>query len=83
MIWTAQHEEILLREILTYESFNHKSGTVQRGESWKLIVESLNSLDEPKYTVTHRSVREKYTVMEKKLYKTYKFGRKGFWDSPR
>ena len=33
MIWTAQHEEILLREILTYEPFNHKSVTVQRGES--------------------------------------------------
>ena len=69
MIWTAQHEEILLREILTYEPFNHKSGTIQRGESWKLIAESLNSLDEPKYTVTHRSVREKYTVMEKNYKK--------------
>ena len=65
MVWTAQHEEILCREILTYEPFNYKSGTVQRGEAWKLIAESLNSLDNPKYTVSHRSVREKYTLLEK------------------
>ena len=76
MIWTAQHEKILLREILTYEPFNHKSGTVQRGESWKLIAESLNSLDEAKYTITHRSVREKYTVMEKKNIKNVQVRKK-------
>ena len=65
MIWTHQHEEILLREILTYEPFNHMSGTVQRGETWQLIAETLNTLDVPKFTVNHRSVREKYSLMEK------------------
>ena len=69
MTWTPQHEEILLREILTYEPYNYKSGTVQRGESWKLIAETLNTLDVPKFTVNHRSVREKYTLMEKNYVK--------------
>ena len=65
MIWTKIHEEILCREILTYEPFNYKSGTVQRGEAWKLIAESLNSLDNPKFSVSHRGVRERYTVLER------------------
>ena len=69
MNWTSKHEEILLREILTYEPFNYKSGTTQRGEIWKLIAESLNALENPKYTVNHRSVREKYTLMEKNYKK--------------
>ena len=65
MVWTLQHEEILVREIYTYEPYNHKSGTTQRGESWKLIADTLNTLDNPKFTVTHRAVRERYGLMEK------------------
>ncbi|XP_066933565.1 DNA ligase 1-like [Clytia hemisphaerica] len=65
MIWTKMHEEILCREILTYEPFNYKSGTVQRGEAWKLIAESLNSHDNPKFSVSHRGVRERYAVLER------------------
>ena len=69
MTWTTTHEEILCREILTYEPFNYKSGTVQRGESWKLIAESLNYLEDPNFTVSHRSVREKYSLLEKSYKK--------------
>lgn len=65
MVWTRQHEEILVREIFTYEPYNYKSGTTQRGESWKLIAETLNTLDDPKFTVTHRGVRERYALIEK------------------
>jgi len=65
MIWRKQHEEMLCREILTYEPFNFKSGTVQRGEAWKLIAESLNMLETPKYSVNNRSVRERYAMLER------------------
>ena len=65
MIWSCAHEEILCREIFMYEPFNHKAGTRERGEAWKLIAESLNSLDNPKFTVTQRAVREKYSLLEK------------------
>jgi len=65
MIWKKQHEEMLCREILTYEPFNFKSGTVQRGEAWKLIAESLNMLETPKYSVNNRSVRERYAMLER------------------
>ena len=65
MVWTEDHEEMLLREILTYEPFNHKLGTGPRGEAWKMIAETLNGLDCPKFSVNHRSVREKYSAMEK------------------
>lgn len=65
MIWRKQHEEMLCREILTYKPFNFKSGTVQRGEAWKLIAESLNMLETPKYSVNNRSVRERYAMLER------------------
>lgn len=65
MVWTEEHEELLLREILTYEPFNYKHGTVPRGEAWKMIAETLNGLIRPKFSVTQRSVREKYTTLEK------------------
>ena len=65
MVWTRQHEEILVREIFTYEPYNYKSGTTQRGELWKLIAESLNTLEDPLFTVNHRSVRERYAILEK------------------
>ena len=58
MNWTAQHEEMLLHEILRWEPFNQKLGSPGRGEPWKMIAETLNSLDNPKFTVTQRSVRE-------------------------
>ena len=65
MKWTSEHEELLLREIFTYEPFNFKSGSFPRGECWKLIADSLNAIDKPKFTVSHRSVREKYLSLEK------------------
>ena len=65
MVWTRQHEEILAREIFTYEPYNYRSGTTQRGELWKLIAESLNTLEDPLFTVNHRYVRERYAILEK------------------
>ena len=69
MNWTVIHDEMLCREILTYEPFNHKAGTKERGEAWKMIAESLNSLEKPKFTVIHRSVRERYAHLEKHYLK--------------
>ncbi|XP_066927909.1 caldesmon-like [Clytia hemisphaerica] len=82
MSWTAQHEEMLLREILTWEPFNHKLGSTGRGESWKMIAETLNSLDNPKFTVTHRSVREKYANLEKEHKKKMADEERASGDSP-
>ena len=78
MIWT--HQQILLREILTYEPLHHKSGTVHQGEMWKLIAETLNTLDTPKFTVNHRSVRENYSLWKRTL-RTQIWKKKSFWSS--
>ena len=34
-----------------------------------MIAESLNSIENPKFTVNHRSVRERYTILEKNYVK--------------
>ena len=60
---------MLCREILLYEPYNYKSGTVQRGEAWRLIASSLNSYEDLKFTVTQRAVREKYNLLAEKYKK--------------
>ena len=65
MVWSSLHDEMLCREILTHEPYNYKAGTQQRGEVWKSIAESLNSLDKPIFSVNQRAVRERYTLLER------------------
>ena len=47
MTWTERHNEMLLREILLFESWIQKHGSTERGLVWKRIAESLNQLQEP------------------------------------
>ena len=65
MKWTDDHDTFVLREILLFEPWNQRHGSDERGRCWEAISDSLNSLDEPKYNVSQRSVRDRYVVLEK------------------
>ena len=65
MIWTDEHDECLVREILVVEPYQYKQGTIRRGEAWSQIAEIVNSIDEPKFRVNQRAVRDRYTLLEK------------------
>ena len=80
MRWTEQHDVSLIREMFLFEPWNCKSGSVERGKCWEGIAEQLNSLNELKFNVCQRSVRERYTLLEKKIQNEGKDGRKSKWN---
>ena len=69
MIWTTSHDEILVREILVTEPYHYKQGTVKRGEAWTQIADNLNAVVEPTFRVNQRSVRDRYTALERAFKK--------------
>ena len=45
----------------------HKQGSKERGQTWKLIVENLNSNSSPSFRVIVRSVRHKFAKLIQKF----------------
>ena len=58
MHWTDLHDTLMIREIILFEPWVYRFGSVERGESWKRIAESLNQVQEVKFLVDDRAVRE-------------------------
>ena len=67
MKWTEEHDELLVREILTVEPFMYKPSTRESGKAWTQIAEILNAIPSPNFRVTQRSVRDHYGVLEKQF----------------
>lgn len=72
MEWTEDHDHSLCQEILALEPFKAKKGSIARGQIWDQIASNLNSLEIPRFKVTKRSVRERYTLLIEKLKKKLK-----------
>ena len=69
---TEDHDLCLSQEILSLEPFKAKKGSIARGNIWDQITNNLNSLEIPKFRVSKRSVRERYTLLIEKLKKKLK-----------
>ena len=46
-----------------------KRGSITRGQIWDKIANNLNNLQLPRFRVTKRSVRERYTLLNEKFKK--------------
>ena len=57
MLWNGLQGELLLREAILIEPYLYKQGSRERENAWTRIAESLNSMEEPKFYVSQRSVR--------------------------
>lgn len=68
-IWKKEHEQCFVRELLVIEPYMHRPKSTERGQSWRLLMENLNKLEKPKFRVTVRSVRDKFTKMVAKYKK--------------
>jgi hypothetical protein len=70
MFWTEEHDIIMCREILAVDPFTGtKKGTVERGAKWTEIVDNLMKIENPKFKVDQRAVRDRYTLLSQKLRK--------------
>ena len=70
--WTEDHDLCLSQEILSLEPFKVKKGSIARGNIWDQIANNLNFLEFPRFRVSKRSVRERYTLLTEKLKKKLK-----------
>lgn len=60
---------MLIWEILPYEQWKYKHGTVELGKNWKRLGESSSSLEWPKFKVDDRAVRDRIYLQIKKFKK--------------
>ena len=67
MEWTEEHDNCLCQEILVLEPFKYKKGSISRGQIWAKIAVNLNSLKIPRFKVSKRAVRERYTLLSEKF----------------
>lgn len=58
MRWTEEHDITFVREILLYEPYNYRKGSVERKGIWQQIADALNIIEEPSFRVNARSVRD-------------------------
>ena len=65
MSWTARHDILLCREILVDEPYKFKHGSRERGHCWDTIADHLNQMSKEFFFVDQRSVRDRFTKLEK------------------
>ena len=64
MQWSEKHDELLMREILLFETWEQRYGSPERGPVWKQIGDSY---EEAKFKILDsRSVRNRYKALVKK-----------------
>ena len=69
MRWSEAHDILLLREVLFREPYQHRHGSVERGDIWEEIATALNEIAEPKFSVSKRSVRDHFNTLSKNYKK--------------
>ena len=63
MIWTKQHNDMHIREMYLFDLWKYKKGSPQRGNVSEQI-SALNDLDDHKFDVTQKSIRDHYNLLE-------------------
>lgn len=66
MKWTEGHKVLILRELMVLQPWKKTNVSSERGEDWEKLAVSLNATSHPQFHVTQQSVRDHYSVMEKR-----------------
>ena len=66
MKWSEEYDLMLCREVLLMEPFKHPKQSRERGKIWGEIIQNLNRLSVPKFTVRTRSVRDRLKLFLRK-----------------
>ena len=64
-MWTKDHDVLLIREILVFRPFTFKFGSRARGQAWDKIADTSNTVQQVRFSVDQRGVRERYAKLEK------------------
>lgn len=82
MQWTEEHDKIFPREILCFEPWKHKHNSIERGQLWTTVAETLCLHESPKFKVTQRSVRDRFSLLTKKYKRKFAAEEKASGISP-
>lgn len=63
MKWTDAHDVMLCREILLMRPYSFKPGTKESGSAWFSVASDLNTVQELKFTVNQKSVRDRTKLL--------------------
>ena len=64
--WAQLHDDLLLGEVLNSEVWLTKPGSMERGDKWKAIVDTLNDIECPEFATNQRSARELFHYLFEK-----------------
>lgn len=64
--WTTDNDVIMCREVLVSEPYKFKLRTPERGQAWESVAQQLNSIHQPIFRVTTRSVRDRFSLLSTK-----------------
>jgi len=64
MVWSAQHDVMLCREVLLVQPFQYKCESRERGHAWDEVADQLCKISEPKFYVDQTAVQERYSKLE-------------------
>ena len=69
MTWTEDHDIFFLKEIFQFQPWQHKRGSVERGEVWGNIDCHLGRSSDSVSRVMQRSVRDRYLLLDRRFRK--------------
>ena len=64
MEWTEEHDVFLCREVLLLDPFQYPYRSKEGGDVWGQVAINLNSSNDPKFKVSKRSVRDRFTLQQ-------------------
>ena len=67
MIWTQEKDYIMLIAMAGEGVFDSKAGSRERGNAWQAVADSLNCHEAQRFSVTQRSVRDRYNILAKRV----------------
>ena len=81
--WTKAHDMFFLKEIFQFQPWQHKKGSVERGEVWGNITCHLGRSSDPVFRVTQHSVRDRYVLLDRRFRKKVSEDNKASGTSPK
>ena len=66
MKWSESHDILFAREVLVSSLYDTRNGSPERGKVWDEIAENLNKLENPVFSVSKRSLRDRLSLLIKK-----------------
>ena len=65
MKWSVKHDTVFGRELLSWELWKYRAGTRERGNCLEEICKILNSIKEPQFSVSQKSLRDRLKILER------------------